>query len=218
MKAGKAAHRKVTAYPPVGQGVASREKKTQKIKGAHETFARWFSSIRVQPSSGCSGWIEFQKKPRGGSRGAIDTRSFRLLDQEEAVPRTRGYSSLACVSTLSSLDTFRLTRSVERKDTHERQFRSSQSGSPCRARVHRTRVRQAGDQIPADLTEREGGQGGRKGRRLSRHDRRQPRHHSQRQEGRCRISGAVGKPRQQVALYRNRRGFQRPRTGTPLRG
>jgi len=31
------------------------------------------------------------KKPRGGSRGAIDTQLFRIVNQEEEVSSSRGY-------------------------------------------------------------------------------------------------------------------------------
>ena len=88
---------------------------SKKYGELRETFTQGFSSIRVQPSLGCSGWIEFQEKPRGGSRGAIDTQSFRLLDQEEECLQREATLCPACVSTLSSLDKSRLTRSLEEK-------------------------------------------------------------------------------------------------------
>src|SRR5215831_20216232 len=127
MKPRPAARGKARNFREMGWGCKSQNV-SKKSRGCHETFARGFSSIRVQPSSGCSGWKEFKEKPRGGSRGVIDTQSFRLLDQEEEVPATRGYSPPASVSTLSSLDKSRLTRSQE-ESTHEKQFAGSHAGS-----------------------------------------------------------------------------------------
>src|SRR5215469_891284 len=100
MKPGPAARGKARNFREMGWGCKSQNV-SKKSRGCHETFARGFSSIRVQPSSGCSGWKEFEEKPRGGSRGVLDTQSFRLLDQEEEVPATRGYSSpCQCVNSL----------------------------------------------------------------------------------------------------------------------
>ena len=60
-----------------------------------ETFSQVPSSIRVQPSFGVF-WDSksiARKKPRGGSRGAIDTQSFRARNQEVEVSSSGGYSS-----------------------------------------------------------------------------------------------------------------------------
>src|SRR5215471_7623702 len=114
MKPGPAARDKARNFRQMGWGSKSQNV-FKKSRGCHETFARGFSSIRVQPSSGCSGWKEFEEKPRGGSRGVIDTQSFRLLDQEEEVSATRGYSSPACVSTLPLLGQVPVD-SLRRKD------------------------------------------------------------------------------------------------------
>jgi hypothetical protein len=68
----------------------------QKFFESHETFAWGHSSIRVQPERRAAlGQSEnLQEKPRGGSRGAVDTHSFRPLVQEEKVSFGEGYSPL----------------------------------------------------------------------------------------------------------------------------
>ena len=58
-----------------------------------------------------------KKKPRGGSRGVIDTQLFRLFDQDEEVPRARGYSSPICMSTLPPGNRLPVDSIVERITT-----------------------------------------------------------------------------------------------------
>src|ERR1700743_127427 len=73
-----------------------RNNSMQKFFESHETNAWGPSSIRVQPERRAALGSQriLQEKPRGGSRAAVDTHSFRPLVQEEKVSFGEGYSSL----------------------------------------------------------------------------------------------------------------------------
>ena len=74
-------------WPFLGYSVC---KKKQKISALARNICR--GPFVYTSAAGCQavpGWIEIRKqKPRGGSRGAIDTQLFRLLHQDEEVSRS----------------------------------------------------------------------------------------------------------------------------------
>src|ERR1700733_2487 len=93
---------------------------------------------------------ELQENPRGGSRGASDTHSFRPLVQEEKVSFGEIYFSRypRVNSVCPAAGGLRLTRFIRRKgiDTHEIPITSSEHDTACGYSASRTRFRQTHQQ------------------------------------------------------------------------
>src|ERR1700720_2216593 len=106
---------------------------------------------------------------------------------------------------------------LERKDTHEKQYVGSQSGTRRGSGDHGSLVRQAGSKGAGRSPPGKVWQSGREGRRLSRDDRRQPHHASKWQESDRGIRRTVGRPQPEVTLHGDCFKRRRPRAGTALR-
>jgi hypothetical protein len=97
----------------------------------------------------CRSVRELQEKPRGGSRGASDTHSFRPLVQEEKVSFGEIYSSRCprVNSVCPAAGGLRLTRfRAKGIDTHEIPIISSEHDTACGYRFGGTRFRKADQQ------------------------------------------------------------------------